>query len=62
MKRCDKADDEDGFLQATLRYHEVFVEITRNPVLISIEQCVERRSRKGRCAPSCIQVCVATVS
>ena len=40
MKRCDKADDEDGFLQADMRYHEVFVEITRNPVLISIEQCV----------------------
>ena len=40
MKRCDKMDDEDGFLQADMRYHEVFVEITRNPVLISIEQCV----------------------
>lgn len=40
MKRCDQADDEDGFLMADMRYHEVFVEITRNPVLISIEQCV----------------------
>ena len=25
MKRCDKMDDEDGFLQADMRYHEVFV-------------------------------------
>lgn len=40
MKRCDKLDDEDGFLLADMRYHEVFIEITRNPVLISIEQCV----------------------
>lgn len=40
MKLCDKQDDQDGFLLADMRYHEVFVEITRNPVLISIEQCV----------------------
>lgn len=40
MKRCDGADDADGFLLADMRYHEVFVEITRNPVLISIERCV----------------------
>lgn len=40
MRRCDAEDDQDGFLMADMRYHEVFVEITRNPVLISIEQCV----------------------
>ena len=40
MKKSDKADDQDNFLAADMRYHEVFVEITRNPVLISIERCV----------------------
>jgi len=40
MKDCDRQDDEEGYLLADMRFHEVFVEITRNPVLISIEKCV----------------------
>lgn len=46
MRRCDQENDEDGFLLADMTFHEVFVEITRNPVLISIEKC-ETQIMKG---------------
>jgi GntR family transcriptional repressor for pyruvate dehydrogenase complex len=45
MKQFDREDDEDRFLEADMRFHVVFVEITRNPVLISIEQCVSQIMR-----------------
>lgn len=40
MKRCAQRNDKDCFLKADMRYHVLFTEMTRNPVLISIEQCI----------------------
>lgn len=42
MRRCDEANDQAAFLAADMRFHEVIVECGRNPVLISIEQCVNK--------------------
>lgn len=46
MKRADAVDDQAGYLAADLRFHEVMVEMTRNPVLIAIEQCVSKIMRE----------------
>jgi GntR family transcriptional regulator, transcriptional repressor for pyruvate dehydrogenase complex len=40
MKLCDKQGDKDGFLKADMRYHVIFAEMTRNPVIVSIEVCI----------------------
>ena len=45
MHACDAQDDQAGYLSADLRFHEIIVEMTRNPVLLSIEQCVAQLMR-----------------
>ena len=45
MTVSDASDDQEGYLAADLRFHEIMVEITRNPVLISIERCVTQIMR-----------------
>lgn len=42
MKRYHAQNDQQAYLMADMRFHEICVEITRNPVLISIEQCISK--------------------
>lgn len=45
MREMDARNDQKGYLEADLRFHEVITEVTRNPVLISIEECISKLMR-----------------
>ena len=42
MKHFHALGDQMNYLYADMRFHEIFIEMTRNPILISIEYCISK--------------------